>query len=177
MIVIDAVNVARGLDIGGDEIEVRGLNIQRAQDTGMFVEGRDNVVAGNFIGTSVAGTVARPNGEYGVEVHGQDNVIGGSPPADRNVISSNGLAEVNVDNGSGHVVQGNRIGTGAGGGNGSATRPASSGVRRQRDPRQPHLGRAQRRQGVVRREHAAGQPESARSPPETPRSTTSSAST
>ena len=67
MIIIDAVNVARGLDIGGDDIEVRGLNIQRAQGTGVFVEGRDNVVAGNFIGTGVAGLVARPNGDYGVE--------------------------------------------------------------------------------------------------------------
>ena len=117
MIVIDAVNVARGLDIGGDDIEVRGLNIQRAQGTGVFVEGRDNVVAGNFIGTGVAGLVARPNGDYGVEVHGQDNLIGGILPEERNVISGNGLAEVYLDNGSGHVVQGNRIGIGAGGAN------------------------------------------------------------
>ena len=117
MIVIDAVNVARGLDIGGDDIEVRGLNIQRAQGTGVFVEGRDNVVAGNFIGTGVAGLVARPNGDYGVELHGQDNLIGGIVPEERNVISGNGLAEVYLDNGSGHVVQGNRIGTGAGGAN------------------------------------------------------------
>ena len=79
----------------------------------MFVEGRDNIVAGNYIGTGVSGLVARPNGDYGVEVHGQDNLIGGSPP-ERNVISSNGLAEVYLDNGSGHVVQGNRIGTNAG---------------------------------------------------------------
>ena len=81
----------------------------------MFVEGSDNVVAGNYIGTGVAGAGRAPNGDYGVQVHGTGNRIGGPEPADRNVISSNGLAEVYIDNGSGHVVEGNRIGTDAGG--------------------------------------------------------------
>jgi hypothetical protein len=122
-IVIDAVNVGRGLDIGGDGIEVRGLDVQRAQGTGIYVEGEGNVIAGNHIGTGVAGTAARPNGEYGVEVVGSDNVIGGADPADRNVISSNLFAEVRVLAGSASQIEGNRIGPNAAGtaGLGAAT--------------------------------------------------------
>jgi len=113
-IAIDAVNVARGLDIGGDEIEVRGLNIRRAQAAGIYVEGSDNVIAGNHIGTNAPGTVARPNGDYGVHVFAENNMIGGPDAKDRNVIASNGLAEVLVEGGS-HVIEGNRIGSTADG--------------------------------------------------------------
>jgi hypothetical protein len=109
-IVIDASNVGRGLDVGGDGMEIRGLDIQNAQDVGIYLEGSDNVVAGNHIGTGVNGTAARPNGNYGIQVFAQDNRIGGPDAKDRNVISSNGLAEVYLDSGSGHVVQGNHLG-------------------------------------------------------------------
>jgi parallel beta-helix repeat protein len=109
-IVIDAVNVGRGLEIGGDGIEVRGLDIQRAQSDGVYVEGSDNVIAGNHIGTGVNGAVARPNAEYGVHVFATGNQIGGPDAKDRNVISGNGLGEVYVESGTGHVVEGNRLG-------------------------------------------------------------------
>jgi hypothetical protein len=114
-IVIDAAAAFRGLDIGGDGMDVRGLVIQNAQETGIYVEGEDNVIAGNHIGTTAGGNGARPNGLYGVRVIGQDNVIGGPAAADRNLISSNGIANVWVSDGSGHVVEGNRIGTNAAG--------------------------------------------------------------
>jgi parallel beta-helix repeat protein len=113
-IVIDAINAGRGFDIGGDGIEIRGFVIQRAPGTGIFVEGNENVVAGNFIGTDVTGTAALPNGDYGVDVVGRDNVIGGPDPAGRNVISGNPV-EVRVETGTGNEIQGNRIGTNAAG--------------------------------------------------------------
>jgi hypothetical protein len=114
-IVLDAVNLSRGLDVGSDDVEIRGLDIQNAQDVGIWLEGSDNVVAGNYIGTGVNGNVAHPNANYGVQVFGQDNRIGGPNAADRNVISSNGVAEVFLDSGSGDVVEGNYIGTDAAG--------------------------------------------------------------
>ena len=77
-IVIDASNVLRGIDIGGDDIEVRGLVVRDAQADGIFVEGFRNVVAGNYVGLNAAGVVANPNGQYGVHIDGgQNNRIGG----------------------------------------------------------------------------------------------------
>ena len=60
MIAIDAAAAQRGLDIGGDRVKIRGLAIHSAQAVGIYVEGDDNVIAGNHIGTNVAGTAALP---------------------------------------------------------------------------------------------------------------------
>ena len=123
MIAIDAAAAQRGLDIGGDRVKIRGLAIHSAQAVGIYVEGDDNVVAGNHIGTNVAGAAALPNADYGVEVFRDDNVIGGSRPADRNVIASNGTAEVWLEGGSGHEV---------------ARQPDRHERRRHRGPRDGH---------------------------------------
>jgi parallel beta-helix repeat protein len=112
-VVIDAANALRGIDIGGDDVEVRGLVVKNAQGEGIHVEGRDNVVAGNHIGTNAAGDASRPNGGPGVQVSGQDNLVGGPEPKDRNVIAGNVGTQVQVSDGSGHVVENNRIGTNA----------------------------------------------------------------
>src|SRR5262249_27212399 len=117
-VVINATAAARGLDIGGDGNSVRGLVIRNAQVDGIFIEGDDNVIAGNHIGTDAAGNSGRPN-LNGVHVDGgSGNVIGGPNAADRNVISSNLSSEVYLDSGDGNTVQGNRIGTDAAGGTG-----------------------------------------------------------
>jgi Right handed beta helix region len=131
-IAIDAAAVARGLDIGGDEIEIRGLVVKNAQEDGIVIDGRANIIAGNHIGTNAAGDDARPNDRYAVSVAGGDNVIGGPDPEDRNVIAGS-LFQVSVTNGSGHVIEGNRVGTNAagtarlGGGTGVGVLLGSSG--------------------------------------------------
>jgi len=110
-VVINATSALRGLDFASDGSSVRGLVIRNAQVDGIFIEGDDNTVAGNHIGTDTAGNAARPN-LYGVHVDGgRDNVIGGPNVEDRNVISSNLSAEVYLDSGDGNTVQGNRLGT------------------------------------------------------------------
>jgi len=50
-----------------------------------------NTVAGNYIGTDVTGTRAIPNTSWGVliEVGGRNNIIGGTTPEERNIISGN----------------------------------------------------------------------------------------
>ncbi|MGC9334315.1 MAG: Ig-like domain-containing protein, partial [Anaerolineae bacterium] len=52
---------------------------------------RFNVVAGNYIGTDITGQYALGNHQFGVimEVQASDNVIGGTTPAERNLISGN----------------------------------------------------------------------------------------
>jgi len=118
-VVINATNALRGLDFASDGSSVRGLVIRNAQADGVFIEGDDNTVAGNHIGTDAAGNSARPN-LNGVHVDGgQDNVIGGPNAEDRNVISSNLSAEVYLDSGDANTVQGNRLGTDAAGTSGN----------------------------------------------------------
>jgi len=79
------------------------------------------VIQGNFIGTDPAGSVDMGNGIDGVSSFVSNNTIGGAAPADRNVISGNGVAGVTISavspagNGVGarNKIQGNYIGTDA----------------------------------------------------------------
>ena len=84
-----------------------------------------NVIRGNFIGTGPTGTVARPNGSAGVQISGDGNVVGGVTVGDRNLIAGNTQVGVRVSGADGNSIQGNYIGTDAGGtialANGSGT--------------------------------------------------------
>jgi hypothetical protein len=79
----------------------------------------NNTIVGNFIGTNASGTAAIPNTGAGVQVTGRANlnVIGGTTPADRNIISGNTGSGVALTTGgtNGFVednfVHGNYIGT------------------------------------------------------------------
>ncbi len=76
-------------------------------------------VEGCYIGTDVTGTIAIPNTGSGVAVFSSNNVIGGTTPGARNVISGNFESGVQVrlfccmganNTISGNVIQGNYIG-------------------------------------------------------------------
>ncbi|HSQ55986.1 MAG TPA: hypothetical protein VLM40_09575, partial [Gemmata sp.] len=87
---------------------------------GVLITGSGNLVQGNYIGTNAAGTADLGNGSAGVFVGaGSDvgNLIGGTTPGARNVISGNdghGVWFTGFDT-TGNVVQGNYIGTDANG--------------------------------------------------------------
>jgi titin len=49
----------------------------------------DNLIAGNLIGTDLKGLTAIGNGNDGVDIFEPNNTLGGTTPADRNVISGN----------------------------------------------------------------------------------------
>ncbi len=92
---------------------VRGLSVTAFSTYGIDT-GTDSVtVAGNFVGVDPSGTIGLGN-EIGVHAGGPA-VIGGSTPADRNVISGN-TNGINLG-GSGTTVLGNYIGTNAAGTN------------------------------------------------------------
>jgi len=95
---------------------IRGLAINRGHD-GILIDGAPDVkVEGCFIGTDPTGEVAVGNADVGILVDTAANAtIGGATPAARNVISVNALDGILIRAGSGHVVEGNLIGTDAAG--------------------------------------------------------------
>src|SRR5262249_17248606 len=102
------------IDAGGSTVKV--LIINRFSGDGIVLEnsGGDTIV-GNYIGTDATGTLAQGNAFNGIGVFSDNNTIGGTTNADRNVISGNGNMPASSRNGieihgSGNLVQGNFIG-------------------------------------------------------------------
>src|SRR5438105_5684282 len=109
---MDPPDNALGIMSGGST--VRGLAIGGFA-TAIAINGgtSGNVIAGNYIGTDASGEVARPN-STGVSVANRsNNRIGGTTPADRNVISGNGDGILMLFSTINNVIQGNYIGTDA----------------------------------------------------------------
>jgi len=116
--------------VGGTTSGARNL-ISGNQESGVQLAGTttsENQVAGNYIGTNLAGTVALPNGVDGVSVTGgaTHNRIGGPTSGERNLISGNLGAGVALDlAGPQNRVEGNYVGTNA---SGSGALPNVTGV-------------------------------------------------
>jgi uncharacterized repeat protein (TIGR01451 family) len=111
LVEIDGSSPATGIafSIAGDNSAIRGFSIQN-EGYGIDITGNSNTVEANYIGLTPAGAAA-PNAN-GVRVFGNDNTIGGTTPAQRNVISGNTAAGVILTNtASGNTVSGNYIGT------------------------------------------------------------------
>ncbi len=113
---------AFGLRINTGFNTVRGLVVNNFGSIGIFIQvGDGNVIAGNYIGTNVTGTIAEGNGLDGIRIStdavpswsSSNNIIGGTTPSDRNIISGNGNGGVNIfgQGATNNVVQGNYIGT------------------------------------------------------------------
>ncbi len=110
--------VRPGLTIGQSGSQVSGLDIEDFEDSAILITPDGNVqVAGCFIGTDPSGEAIALNGD-GVEVESSSNTIGGPNVGDRNVISGNSYAGVNIGNPhglvpTGNVIENNFIGTDA----------------------------------------------------------------
>jgi hypothetical protein len=107
---------AQGNVVGGASPGARNV-ISGNEIQGIIIRGRSNVVVGNYIGTDVTGKVSIPNGAEGIWIADAalDNIIGGATPAERNVISGNGLFGMNISGSraTGNIVKGNYIGVDA----------------------------------------------------------------
>jgi hypothetical protein len=111
-----------GLNIDAINCTVSGLVIDSFQNNGIVTNpigcnSNGNLIEGNFLGTDPTGTIAHPNNSMnlgsGCIIFCQgssNNVIGGTTPDARNLISGNVGTGVSFS-GTGHVVQGNLIGT------------------------------------------------------------------
>ena len=103
-----------GLSIGhiADSV-IRGIAIGN-WSVGVRPTGAGTAIKGCFIGTDASGTIARPNGQgLGPFNGGTGMIVGGTDPADRNLISGNGFGVYLLDGGP--IIQGNLFGTDASG--------------------------------------------------------------
>ena len=127
LIEIDGTNSGGGVQAGVLRIAATatfildGLVINRAPGAAIQVNGATGTVSGCFLGTDPTGMTAHPNFNGVSFDGGSGNVqIGGTLPAQRNVISGNSGAQIGfgcwVGAGStGHTIQGNFIGPAASG--------------------------------------------------------------
>jgi len=107
-----------GLDIRSSSNVVQGLVIHRFYTGIQVVDADGNRFEGNFIGTDVHGSADRGNSCSGISISGvqggpgsSNNVVGGSQPQARNLISSNGCVGVEIGPTGNSRVQGNYVGT------------------------------------------------------------------
>jgi len=100
--------------IGGNNAEARNIISGNQQDGILIVmtSAHGNKIIGNFIGTDATGTEDLGNGEMGVGMYSTvyENIIGGSLPGERNLISGNDLDGVRIT-GFRNEIFGNYIGT------------------------------------------------------------------
>ena len=108
----EGVNMSTSNNVIGGTIPAARNVISGNDGFGVVVGGSGNEVIGNFIGTDVTGTVDLGNGG-GVRSVGANNIIGGTTPAARNVISGNDGSGVDItfSTAMNNLVQGNFIGT------------------------------------------------------------------
>lgn len=111
-----------GLDIRSSGNMVRGLVIHRFYDGISVLDRANNHIEGNFIGTDVHGSADLGNRCHGVSISGVEggpgstnNVLGGSNPQARNLISGNDCVGVGIGPTGNNKVLGNYIGTNASG--------------------------------------------------------------
>jgi parallel beta-helix repeat protein len=114
-------NETLDLQAGSSGSTIRGFVVNRSPSHGIRVrESSNNVIAGNFLGTDVSGTAAGPGNRTSLYIGAgttvaNDNRVGGTTAADRNIISGNTIDGVQIDGTSGggtanNLVQGNYIG-------------------------------------------------------------------
>jgi VCBS repeat protein/all-beta uncharacterized protein/S-layer family protein len=104
---------ARGLVMVSGTSTIKALVINRFGSNGIRVESDFNNIEGNYIGVDVTGTKALPNGNgasaFGINIVNSRNVIGGTSPNARNIVSGN-FSGIRIE-GSENRVEGNYIGT------------------------------------------------------------------
>jgi hypothetical protein len=89
---------ANGATIGGTSAPARNV-ISGNQQSGISLQGSDNLVQNNLVGTDISGTSALGNGGDGVTISGfpaANNTIGGTDAGAGNIIAFNSQAGVSV---------------------------------------------------------------------------------
>lgn len=111
-------SAAWGLQISAGDTAIRGFSIYGFGRNGILIQDQgDNVIESNIVGSNAQSIAAPGNGEDGILIRNSSgNVIGGSAPAKRNVVSRNGLSGtggcgIKIETSSENRITGNFIGT------------------------------------------------------------------
>jgi hypothetical protein len=87
-------------------------NVIAGGANGIFLQGTSGKSArGNYLGTDATGTVVLGLSQSAMDISGTNHTIGGPNPGDGNVLAGASFYQGLALGGSGHVVQGNFIGT------------------------------------------------------------------
>lgn len=91
---------------------IKGLAITGFSSTGIHLRAgsNSNVIVANYIGVSPNGNQASPN-HRGITVESNQNIIGGSDPSQRNVISGNSTGVSLLGQNRDNTIKGNFVGT------------------------------------------------------------------
>ena len=104
----------RGLFITAGNSTVKGLNINSFSGSiGIYLDKLGgNIIEGNFIGTDITGTLRPGYQSIGIYIyHSDNNLVGGTTTAARNVISGNNATGISIVYSKNNKVSGNLIGT------------------------------------------------------------------
>ena len=103
-----------GLRVDAADVTIRGFVIGAFPGDGIEVGGSASgtVIAGNYIGTNVAGTAGNSNAR-GIDLGAGSGptTVGGTLLADRNLISGNAAEGITIWDSDGNIIIGNYIGT------------------------------------------------------------------
>jgi hypothetical protein len=110
------------LQVKSGNTTIRGLVINHFKDVGIsLLTAGGNHIEGNYIGTDAAGNSKATN-SFGnlIAINVPNNVIGGTTPDKRNVLSGGGGHAISIfgDSATGNLIQGNYIGINAAGNKG-----------------------------------------------------------
>src|SRR5690606_20660761 len=99
--------------ISGNGFFPEEAGTDRRYGVAIWHDAYDNTVQGNYVGLNAAGTAAIGNGQVGVFIgyNANNNLIGGTTAAERNVISENEYG-IGIVTGDDNTISGNYIGTG-----------------------------------------------------------------
>jgi hypothetical protein len=93
----------------GSGSTVKGLVISRCPEP-FLINGTGNTIVGNFVGTDPTGTMAVNVIGNMIDVRASGNTIGGTAPADRNIVAGGGANLFADDGADNNVIQGNYFG-------------------------------------------------------------------
>ena len=101
-----------GMSVTAGNTTFRGLVLNNFGTIILMTSAGGNVIEGCYIGTNAAGTAGASTGNIGIRmINSDNNTIGGTTPATRNLISGNQSVGVSVESSDGTTFLGNLIGT------------------------------------------------------------------
>jgi gliding motility-associated-like protein len=108
---------AMAIIVSSGAAEIRALALNNCSAAGIVLTTSNNIITGCYIGIALDGVTDSGNAASGIDIasNSNNNIIGGSLLAERNVISGNSAHGISITTSSNNTIVGNYIGTNAAG--------------------------------------------------------------